>query len=157
MSSHEPLRFRLNGRPVETPCEPSRILLDLLREDLELTGTKRGCDLGTCGCCTVLLDGRPTLSCLSLARLAEGREVTTIEGVSPPQGLSPVQAAFVEQGATQCGFCTPGFVMTATALLRETPHPTREEIVRAISGNLCRCTGYTKIVRAIETVADGGA
>ena len=155
MSSPEPLRFRLNGHAVETPCPSSRILLDLLREDLELTGTKRGCDLGTCGCCTVLLDGRPTLSCLSLARLVEGREVTTIEGVSPPQGLSPVQAAFVERGATQCGFCTPGFVMTATALLRENPHPSRPEIVRAIAGNLCRCTGYTKIIEAIDAAARG--
>ncbi len=157
MSFPDPLRFRLNGQPVETPCEPSRLLLDLLREDLELTGTKRGCDLGTCGCCTVLLDGRPTLSCLSLARLVEGREVTTIEGLSPPQGLSPVQEAFVRHGATQCGFCTPGFVVTATALLRENPHPSHAEVVRAISGNLCRCTGYTKIVEAIEAVARGGA
>lgn len=155
MSSPEPLRFRLNGQPVETPCPDSRILLDLLREDIELTGTKRGCDLGTCGCCTVLLDGRPTLSCLSLARLVEGREVTTIEGLSPPQGLSPVQAAFVQHGATQCGFCTPGFVVTATALLRDRPHPSHEEVVRAISGNLCRCTGYTKIIEAIEAVGRG--
>jgi aerobic carbon-monoxide dehydrogenase small subunit len=155
MSSPEPLRFRLNGQPVETSCPASRILLDLLREDLELTGTKRGCDLGTCGCCTVLIDGRPTLSCLSLARLAEGHEVTTIEGLSPRQGLSPVQAAFVRTGATQCGFCTPGFVVTATALLKENPHPTREEIVRAISGNLCRCTGYTKIIEAIDSAARG--
>jgi aerobic-type carbon monoxide dehydrogenase small subunit (CoxS/CutS family) len=151
-----PLRFRLNGHPVETPCEDSRILLDLLREDLELTGTKRGCDLGTCGCCTVLVEGRPTLSCLTLARLTEGHEVTTIEGVSPPQGLSPVQAAFVQNGATQCGFCTPGFVMTATALLRDHPTPSREEIVRAISGNLCRCTGYTKIIEAIQVASRGG-
>jgi aerobic carbon-monoxide dehydrogenase small subunit len=156
MPSDGPLRFRLNGRPVATPCGDPRILLDLLREDLQLTGTKRGCDLGTCGCCTVLLDGRPTLSCLTLARLVEGRDVTTVEGVSPPQGLSPVQAAFVERGATQCGFCTPGFVMTATALLRENPHPSREEIVRAIAGNLCRCTGYTKIVEAIDVAARGG-
>lgn len=157
MSSSDPLRFRLNGQPVETPCPPSRILLDLLREDLELTGTKRGCDLGTCGCCTVLVDGRPTLSCLSLARLAEGRDVTTIEGLSPPQGLSAVQAAFVRHGATQCGFCTPGFVVTATALLRDNPHPSHGEIVRAISGNLCRCTGYTKIIEAIDAVARGEA
>ena len=155
MSSPALLRFRLNGHLVEVPCDASRILLDLLREDLELTGTKRGCDLGTCGCCTVLVDGRATLSCLSLARLMEGREVTTIEGLSPPQGLSPVQQAFVEHGATQCGFCTPGFVVTATALLRENPHPDRAEVVRAISGNLCRCTGYTKIIEAIEAVARG--
>ncbi len=157
MPAGGPLRFRLNGRPVETPCPDPRILLDLLREDLELTGTKRGCDLGTCGCCTVLIDGRPTLSCLTLARLAEDHDVTTVEGVSPAQGLSPVQAAFVRYGATQCGFCTPGFVMTATALLRENPHPNREEIVRAIAGNLCRCTGYTKIVEAIDAAARGEA
>ncbi len=153
MPAPGPLRFRLNGQPVETPAPASRILLDLLREDLALTGTKRGCDLGTCGCCAVLLDGRPTLSCLTLARLAEGREVTTIEGLTPAQGLSPVQAAFVRYGATQCGFCTPGFVVTATALLRDHPHPDREAIVRAIAGNLCRCTGYTKIIEAIEAAA----
>jgi aerobic carbon-monoxide dehydrogenase small subunit len=153
MPSPDPLRFRLNGHPAEVPCGSARILLDLLREDLALTGTKRGCDLGTCGCCTVLLDGRPTLSCLTLARLVAGREVTTIEGLTPPSGLSPVQAAFVEHGATQCGFCTPGFVVTATALLRDHPHADRDEIVRAISGNLCRCTGYTKIIEAIEAAA----
>ncbi len=157
MPSPGPLRFRLNGQPVETPAAASRILLDLLREDLALTGTKRGCDLGTCGCCAVLLDGRPTLSCLTLARLAEGREITTIEGLTPAQGLSPVQAAFVQSGATQCGFCTPGFVVTATALLRDHPHPGHEEIVRAIAGNLCRCTGYTKIIEAIEAAARAGA
>jgi aerobic carbon-monoxide dehydrogenase small subunit len=153
MLSRGPLRFQLNGHPAELRCEPSRILLDLLREDLHLTGTKRGCDLGTCGCCTVLVDGRPTLSCLTLARLVEGRSVDTIEGLSPAQGLSPVQRAFVEHGATQCGFCTPGFVVTATALLNAHPHPSRDEIERAISGNLCRCTGYTKIVEAIQAVA----
>jgi len=145
--------FTLNGRPAVVRCPDERILLDLLREELRLTGTKRGCDLGTCGCCTVLLDGRPTLSCLTLARLADGREVTTIEGVTPASGLSPVQKAFVELGATQCGFCTPGFVLTATALLKENPHPSREAIERAISGNLCRCTGYLAIVRAIEAAS----
>ncbi len=151
-----PLKFQLNGHPAEVPSEAARILLDLLREDLHLTGTKRGCDLGTCGCCTVLLDGRPTLSCLTLARLVDGRSVTTIEGISPPRGLSPLQEAFVRTGATQCGFCTPGFVVTATAFLRDHPHPTREEIVRAISGNLCRCTGYLKIIEAVEATAREG-
>jgi aerobic carbon-monoxide dehydrogenase small subunit len=153
MSADAPLRFRLNGHPAETRCDDERILLDLLRDDLRLTGTKRGCDLGTCGCCTVLVDGRPTLSCLTLARLVDGRAVTTIEGLTPPTGLSAVQRAFVEQGATQCGFCTPGFVVTATALLEENPHPDREAIERAISGNLCRCTGYIKIVDAIVSAS----
>lgn len=156
MPSLASLRFQLNGHPVEVPSEASRILLDLLREDLRLTGTKRGCDLGTCGCCAVLVDGRPTLSCLTLARLADGRSVTTIEGISPAQGLSPLQAAFVRTGATQCGFCTPGFIVTATAFLRDHPHPSREEIVRAISGNLCRCTGYLKIIEAIGAAAAEG-
>jgi len=155
MVADAPLRFRLNGVPTAVPCEDARVLLDLLREDLLLTGTKRGCDLGTCGCCTVLLDGRPTLSCLTLGRSVEDREVTTIEGISPPTALSAVQRAFVAHGATQCGFCTPGFVMTATALLHEHPHPSRDEIERAISGNLCRCTGYRKIVEAIQAAADG--
>lgn len=149
------VRFRLNGHPVEAVAPPERILLDLLREDLELTGSKRGCDLGTCGCCTVLIDGRPRLSCLTLAHLVEGHDVETIEGISPPSGLSPVQQAFVRTGATQCGFCTPGFIVTATALLRENPHPTTEEVVAAISGNLCRCTGYTKIIEAIRTAHAG--
>jgi carbon-monoxide dehydrogenase small subunit len=153
MPSPDLLRFRLNGHPVEVSCETPRVLLDLLREDLNLTGTKRGCDLGTCGCCAVWVDGRPTLSCLTLSRLVEGREVTTIEGITPPSGLSPVQRAFVESGATQCGFCTPGFIVTATALLRDHPRPSREEIERAISGNLCRCTGYRKIVDAIEAAS----
>lgn len=156
MSASGELRFRLNGQPAVARCPDERILLDLLREELRLTGTKRGCDLGTCGCCTVLLDGRPTLSCLTLARRVEGHEVTTIEGVTPAQGLSPVQRAFVEHGATQCGFCTPGFVLTATALLAEHPSPDREAIEAAISGNLCRCTGYLKIVEAIDAASRSG-
>jgi aerobic carbon-monoxide dehydrogenase small subunit len=155
MPSSGAIRFTLNGQPVETPCPAEEVLLDLLRERLNLTGTKRGCDLGTCGCCTVWLDGRPTLSCLTLARAAEGRSVTTIEGVSPGTGLNPVQRAFVEHGATQCGFCTPGFIMTATALLRDDPHPSRAAIERAIAGNLCRCTGYSKIIEAIEAASQG--
>ena len=152
MSGRASIRLTINGTAMELGCPPERILLDLLREDLNLTGTKRGCDLGTCGCCTVLLDGRPVLSCLTLARLAIGHDVTTIEGVTPATGLSPLQKAFVEHGATQCGFCTPGFIMTGTALLRDHPDASREEIERAISGNLCRCTGYLKIVEAIQAV-----
>jgi aerobic-type carbon monoxide dehydrogenase small subunit (CoxS/CutS family) len=155
MPSRTLLRATINGQPAEIACPDERILLDLLREELNLTGTKRGCDLGTCGCCTVLLDGVPTLSCLTLARLAEGRSITTIEGVTPPGGLNPLQKAFVEHGATQCGFCTPGFIMTASALLREQPHPDREAVIRAISGNLCRCTGYTKIIEAILAAGEG--
>ncbi len=149
MASPTLVKLALNGQVRTVPAPPERILLDLLREDLGLGGTKRGCDLGTCGCCTVLVDGRPTLSCLTLAHAAEGHEVTTIEGLSPASGLSPVQQAFVDRGATQCGFCTPGFIVSATALLRERPHPTRDEVVQAIAGNLCRCTGYTKIIEAI--------
>ncbi len=154
MSPSESLRLRINGHPREIPVPAERVLLDLLREDLGLVGTKRGCDLGTCGCCTVLVDGRPTLSCLTLAHAAAGREITTVEGVGPAGGLSPLQRAFVEHGATQCGFCTPGFIVTGSALLRDHPHPTREEVVEAISGNLCRCTGYTKIIEAILAAAE---
>jgi aerobic carbon-monoxide dehydrogenase small subunit len=151
------LRLSINGQPREVPAPPERILLDLLREDLNLTGTKRGCDLGTCGCCTVLLDGRPTLSCLTLAALSEGKAITTIEGVSSGTELHPVQRAFVQHGATQCGFCTPGFVLSAVALLRDHPGASRDEVVDAISGNLCRCTGYTKIVEAILAARPGGS
>jgi aerobic-type carbon monoxide dehydrogenase small subunit (CoxS/CutS family) len=156
VSSQPVLRLMINRQPVEVPCPPERILLDLLREDLNLTGTKRGCDLGTCGCCTVMLDGRPTLSCLTLAALAEGKAITTIEGVSTGSDLHPVQKAFVQHGATQCGFCTPGFVLSAVALLRDHPHPSRAEVIDAISGNLCRCTGYTKIVEAILDARPSG-
>lgn len=152
-----PVRLRVNGVSTALVCPPERILLDLLREDLNLTGTKRGCDLGTCGCCTVWVDGTPVLSCLTLARLVSGREVTTIEGVTPASGMSKLQKAFVDHGATQCGFCTPGFVMTATAFLRDHPNPSRAEIERAIAGNLCRCTGYLKIVQAVAAAAAGGA
>ncbi|MGC2288648.1 MAG: (2Fe-2S)-binding protein [Thermoplasmata archaeon] len=157
MTTQRVLRLEINGQPIEVPSPPERILLDLLREDLNLTGTKRGCDLGTCGCCTVLLDGRPALSCLTLAALAEGKAITTIEGVSSGTGLHPVQRAFVEHGATQCGFCTPGFVLSAVALLRDHPHASRDEVVDAISGNLCRCTGYTKIVEAILAARPAGS
>jgi aerobic carbon-monoxide dehydrogenase small subunit len=156
VTSQRVLKLAINGQPIEIPAPPERILLDLLREDLNLTGTKRGCDLGTCGCCTVLLNGRPTLSCLTLAALAEGKAITTIEGISTGTELHPVQRAFVEYGATQCGFCTPGFVLSAVALLRDHPHASRREIIEALSGNLCRCTGYTKIVEAVMAArADG--
>ena len=156
MTASAPLHLKVNGVPLERSVPPNRILLDLLREDLNLTGTKRGCDLGTCGCCTVLLDGVPTLSCLTLAQLAEGAEVTTIEGLGEHGELTALQRAFVEHGATQCGFCTPGFLLTATALLRDHPTPSRQEIQEALSGNLCRCTGYVKILEAVEAACRTG-
>jgi 4-hydroxybenzoyl-CoA reductase subunit gamma len=156
MTRPAPLRLTVNGVPVERTVPAHRILLDLLREDLNLTGTKRGCDLGTCGCCTVLVDGVPTLSCLTLARLVEGTRVTTIEGLGEHGELTALQRAFVERGATQCGFCTPGFLLTATALLRENPAPSREQIQEALSGNLCRCTGYVKILEAVEAASRRG-
>ncbi|EQD26551.1 4-hydroxybenzoyl-CoA reductase, gamma subunit [mine drainage metagenome] len=157
MTRSVPLRLRVNGVPLERSIPSNRILLDLLREDLNLTGTKRGCDLGTCGCCTVLLDGVPTLSCLTLAKLVEGTEVTTVEGLGEHGELTALQRAFVERGATQCGFCTPGFLMTATALLRDHPTVSRKEIQEALSGNLCRCTGYVKIIEAVEAASRSGA
>jgi carbon-monoxide dehydrogenase small subunit len=153
MASPVSLTLKVNGVEETRTVPPERVLLDLLREELNLTGTKRGCDLGTCGCCTVLVDGVPTLSCLTLAKRVDRREVTTIEGLASGAGLTAVQRAFLEHGATQCGFCTPGFILTATALLRERPRPTREEIAEALSGNLCRCTGYVKILEAVEAAA----
>lgn len=146
------MKLRINRLEREVDPVPHRLLLDLLREDLNLTGTKRGCDSGSCGACTVLIDGEPTLSCLTLARLVEGREITTIEGVAHGGSLHPVQRSFMETGALQCGYCTPGMVLTSVALL-ERGRPTREEIREAISGNYCRCTGYAKIVSAIEAAA----
>ena len=147
------LHLIVNGLPYEREVEPRRTLLELLREDFELTGTKEGCGLGECGTCTVLLDGRPIKSCIALAVQANGREVTTIEGLERPDGtLHPVQQSFIDHGAIQCGFCTPGMVLSAKALLEENPRPTELEVRRAIAGNLCRCTGYQKIVEAILAV-----
>lgn len=144
------LRLRVNGARREVALRPSDTLLWALREELNLTGTKNGCDMGTCGCCTVLVEGRPVLSCLTLAAEVEGKEIETIEGLRKGEALHPVQSSFAECGGAQCGFCTPGFVMTSVALLRENPKPRREEISEAISGNMCRCTGYVKIVEAVE-------
>ena len=144
------LHLIVNGLPYEREVEPRRTLLELLREDFELTGTKEGCGLGECGTCTVLLDGKPIKSCIALAVQANGKEVTTIEGLERPDGtLHPVQQSFIDHGAIQCGFCTPGMVLSAKALLEENPRPTELEVRRAIAGNLCRCTGYQKIVEAI--------
>jgi len=144
------ITLTVNGLRYELAVEPRRTLAELLRYDLGLTGTKIGCSIGDCGACTVLLDGVPTFSCLTLAVEAEGREVLTIEGLADGLRLHPLQEAFVEVGAIQCGFCTPGMVLTALALLRGNPHPTEAEIRRALSGNLCRCTGYQKIVEAVK-------
>jgi carbon-monoxide dehydrogenase small subunit len=149
-------RVLVNLRVNESDCTVAireyDVLLDVLRENLNLTGTKRGCDMGTCGCCTVLIDGRARLSCLTLAMESTGHDIVTTEGLRWP-GIHPIQRAFAESGGSQCGFCTPGFIMTAKAFLDRNPNPTREEIEQAISGNMCRCTGYVKIVDAIERAA----
>ncbi len=148
------IRFTLNGDQVEVEIEPHLTLLQLLREKLGLTGTKEGCGMGECGACTVLLDGKTINSCSFPASEAEGRDVTTIEGLTDAQGnLHPVQKAFIEYGAIQCGFCTPGMVLSAKALLDENPKPTEEEIRNGIAGNLCRCTGYLQIVQAIKAAS----
>jgi carbon-monoxide dehydrogenase small subunit len=148
------IRFAVNGREVSVETDAETRLLDVLREDLHLTGTKEGCGEGECGACTVLLDGLPVNSCLILAPQVEGRDVLTIEGLAEGSHLHPLQAAFVEQGAVQCGFCTPGFVLSAYALLRSNSSPTDEEILTALEGNLCRCTGYGKIVSAVRSAAE---
>jgi aerobic carbon-monoxide dehydrogenase small subunit len=149
--------FSLNGQPVETVVDPSTSLLDLLRENLHVTSPKKVCDMGDCGACTVLLDGISVNSCLILALTVEGHEVTTIEGLGTPQKLHPLQKAFYEWDAAQCGYCTPGMILAAKALLDKNPNPTREEVVAGIAGNLCRCTGYVKIVDAILDVAKSQA
>ncbi|MFH1373335.1 MAG: (2Fe-2S)-binding protein [bacterium] len=143
----------VNGVLHEVAVEPRRTLADLLRYDLGFTGTKKGCGIGDCGACTVLLDGVATFSCLTLAVQADGCSVETVEGLAKDGQLDRLQRAFVDQGAIQCGFCTPGMLMTTTELLRRNPHPSEQEIRRAISGNLCRCTGYQKIVEAIQAAS----
>jgi carbon-monoxide dehydrogenase small subunit len=148
------IRLTVNGRAVECETDAETRLLDLIRGPLGLTGTKEGCGEGECGACTVLLDGRPVNSCLIPAPVADGKSVLTIEGIAEGDRLHPIQAAFVETGGVQCGFCTPGFIMSAYALLRDNPSPTDEEIRSAIEGNLCRCTGYERIVDAIRLAAD---
>lgn len=147
------IQFIVNGRQVERETNAETRLLDLLREDLHLTGTKEGCGEGECGACTVLLDGRAVNSCLVLAPQVDGKEVLTIEGLAKGGKLHPIQQAFVEKGAVQCGFCTPGFIMSTYALLEENPSPNDEEILSALEGNLCRCTGYTKIIEAVRYAA----
>ena len=148
------LKLHVNGEEFEVLTEIHKTLLEVLREDLGLTGTKRGCDLGTCGACTVLIEGKPFLSCLTLAVDVQGKKIATIEGLAKEGELHPLQKAFVEKGAIQCGFCTPGMILTSKAFLDENPRPSEGEVKKAISGNLCRCTGYVKIVDAILTVAE---
>jgi carbon-monoxide dehydrogenase small subunit len=149
------LRFILNGNPVEVEIEPHLTLLQLLREKLELTGTKEGCGMGECGACTVILDGKTINSCIFPALEVDGRNVTTIEGLNDAQGnLHPIQKAFIEYGAIQCGFCTPGMVLSAKAFLDENPNPKEEEIRNGIAGNLCRCTGYLQIIQAIKAASE---
>jgi carbon-monoxide dehydrogenase small subunit len=152
-----PLSLTVNGEEQSISFAPYKTLLEVLREDLGLTGTKHGCELGECGACAVLVDGEPRLSCLTLALECEGRSVQTIEGLAeswqPGPGLHPLQAAFADFGGSQCGYCTPGVIMTAKALLDRNPSPTRQEIKEATAGNLCRCTGYQQIVDAIEDAA----
>jgi carbon-monoxide dehydrogenase small subunit len=145
--------FVVNGETREAAIAPHKTLLEVLREDLALTGTKHGCELGECGMCTVLLDGEPVLSCLVLAIASMDRAITTVEGLAAGPTLNPLQRAFAELGAAQCGYCTPAMLLTAQALLDRTPHPTRDDMREALSGTLCRCTGYLKIFEAIELAA----
>jgi len=153
MSEEQDITLTVNGRNVTLRAEPRKLLSDALREDCHLSGTHVGCEHGVCGACTVLVDGRPTRSCLTFAVQMEGHEVTTIEAIGTPQSLSPLQQALHECHGLQCGFCTPGIVMTFEAYLKETPNPTEAQIREALSGNLCRCTGYQNIVKAIALAA----
>jgi aerobic-type carbon monoxide dehydrogenase small subunit (CoxS/CutS family) len=147
------MAFQINGEPCQVAAPPNHTLLEVLREELDLTGTKHGCELGHCGACTVLLDGQPVLSCLLLALEAQGQAITTVEGLAQGNHLHPLQQAFAERGAAQCGYCTPGFLLSGAVLLDQNTSPTREEIKAALAGNLCRCTGYTKIIEAVELAA----
>ena len=153
LHSKKHIRFTLNGEQTEVAFAPHKTLLEVLREDLNLTGTKHGCELGECGTCAVLVDGRSILSCLMLGLDAEGREVKTIEGMADGAELHPLQQTFADLGAAQCGYCSPGFLLVAEELLNKSPNPSRAEIQEALSGNLCRCTGYIKIYEAVELAA----
>lgn len=149
-----PLEITINGEPHSLLVEPSRTLLELLRDDLDLTGAKEGCGEGVCGACTVLRDGNPVRACLTLALEAAGSHITTVEGLAEAGQLDPLQQSFIDHGAVQCGFCTSGMLMTAKGLLLREPHAESKEIRRALSGHVCRCTGYTKITEAVEAAAD---
>ncbi len=150
------LRFTVNGMLREVMVEPYQTLLDVLREELGLTGAKKGCDSGHCGACTILLQGKPVNSCLVLAVDARDKEILTIEGLAQEGKLHPLQEAFLQHGAFQCGYCTPGILLTAKAFLEENPHPTEEEVKEALVGNLCRCTGYVRIIQAIRSCTQRG-
>jgi len=154
MADLKKLRLKLNGSWLEVETRPDRILLDLLREDLGLTGTKKGCERGECGACTVIMNGKAVLACLIPALKADGAEILTVEGMAPKDRLHPLQQAFWEEGAVQCGYCTPGMLLSAKALVDENPEPGVEEVKKAISGNLCRCTGYTKIIGAVLAASE---
>ena len=147
------MSFQINGELSQVAASPTKTLLEVLREELDLTGTKHGCELGHCGACTVLVNGAPILSCLVLAVEVQDEQITTVEGLARENHLHPLQQAFAERGAAQCGYCTPGFLISGAALLDQNTDPTREEIKAALAGNLCRCTGYTKIIEAVELAA----
>ena len=151
-----PIAFKVNGEDVEVLVKPWQTLLEVLRDELRLTGTKEGCSNGNCGACTVQFDGMAIDSCLALGLEADGHDITTIEGVATAGSLHPIQQAFIDYGSLQCGFCTPGFIMSAKALLERMPNPSEHDIRLNIAGNLCRCTGYDKIVRAIQDVVEQG-
>ena len=147
------VKLTVNSKVYEVEVQPQDTLLDVIREKLGLTGTKEGCGLGECGACTVIMNGKTVNSCLVLAVEADGKQITTIEGLAQGDKLHPIQQAFIDQGGLQCGFCTPGMIISAKALLDENPNPSEDEIRRGISGNFCRCTGYTKIIKSIKTAA----
>lgn len=154
MSNAFRLSLSVNGEPVDTLVDPAKTLLEVLREDLQLTGTKHGCELGECGACAVLVNGQPVLSCLALAVESSGAEVTTIEGITEGGKLHPLQDAFADLGGSQCGYCTPGIILTAKALLDREPDASADQIKEALSGNLCRCTGYLQIVESVQRAAE---
>jgi aerobic-type carbon monoxide dehydrogenase small subunit (CoxS/CutS family) len=151
------MNLTVNGRTHEVECAPLTPLLTVLREELTITSPKAGCQQGGCGACTVLVDGTPTRSCLLPVAAVDGAEITTVEGIGTPERLAPVQEAFHKEYGSQCGFCTPGFLLATHALLERTPHPSRDDIEKALSGHVCRCTGYVKILAAVESAANGSA